>query len=148
MAEYGSSVETSASPEQVWRVWSDMSTWGEWNPNVSTMEWTGGFVQGSEGIMNTRAGQHHKMKLAEVQPGRFFALETRVVPGTMFRFNCRVEPAAGGAGGSGGAKTKISQMVEVKGPLGPLLAGMMGPQVSKEFPTLLANLARKAEASA
>ena len=92
MAEYGSSAETSASPEQVWRVWSDMSTWGEWNPNVSTMEWTGGFVQGSEGIMNTRAGQHHKMKLAEVQPGRFFALETRVVPGTMFRFNCRVEP--------------------------------------------------------
>jgi hypothetical protein len=118
-----------------------MSTWGDWNPNVSTMDWTGGFVQGSEGIMNTKAGQHHKMKLAEVQAGRFFALETRVVPGTMFRFNCRVEPAAGG-------KTKISQMVEVKGPLGPILGGMMGPQVSKEFPTLLENLARKAEAAA
>ena len=56
--------------------------------------------------------------------------------------------ACGGSTSSGGAKTKISQMVEVKGPLGPLLAGMMGPQVSKEFPTLLANLARKAEASA
>src|ERR1700730_13462975 len=125
MAEYGSSVETSASREQVWKVWSDMSTWGEWNPNVSTMEWTGGFVQGSEGIMNTRAGQHHKMKLAEVQPGRFFALETRVVPGTMFRFNCRVEPAAGdagGAGGSGGATTNIRQMAEVTGPLRPPLA--------------------------
>jgi len=24
--EYGTSVETSASPENVWRVWSDMST--------------------------------------------------------------------------------------------------------------------------
>jgi uncharacterized protein YndB with AHSA1/START domain len=139
MAKYGSSAETSASPEQVWKIWSDMSTWGEWNPNVSTMDWTGGFFQGSEGIMNTKAGQHHKMKLAEVQPGRFFALETRVVPGTMFRFNCRVEPFAGG-------KTRISQMVEVKGPLGPIVQGMMGPQVSKEFPTLLANLARMAEA--
>jgi len=31
--------------------------------------------------------------------------------------------------------------------LGPLLAPMMGPQVSKEFGVLLANLARKAEAS-
>jgi uncharacterized protein YndB with AHSA1/START domain len=141
MAEYGSSVETSASPEQVWKIWSDMSTWGEWNPNVSAMDWTGGFVQGSEGIMNTKAGQHHKMKLAEVQPGRFFALETRVVPGTMFRFNCRVEPAA-----AAGGKTKISQIVEIKGPLGPIMRGMMGPQVSKEFPTLLANLARMAEA--
>ena len=139
MAEYGTSVESAASPERVWKIWSDMSTWGDWNPNVSTMDWTGGFVQGSQGIMNTKAGQHHKMTLAEVQPGRFFALETSVVPLTRFRFNCRVEPRAAG-------KTRISQMVEVKGPLGPVMQGMLGPQVSKEFGTLLANLARTAEA--
>ena len=138
MAEYGTSVETTASPQQVWKIWSDMSTWGDWNPNVSTMDWTGGFVQGSEGVMNTKAGQHHKMKLAEVQPGRFFALETSVVPGTRFRFNCLVD--------NPGGKTTVSQMVEVKGPLGPIMGGMLGPQVSKEFGTLLANLARKAEA--
>ncbi|HEV2028496.1 MAG TPA: SRPBCC family protein [Candidatus Dormibacteraeota bacterium] len=138
MAEYGTSVESTASPERVWKVWSDMSTWGDWNPNVSTMDWQGGFDQGTQGVMNTRAGQHHKMTLAEVQPGRFFALETGVVPGTRFRFNCRVEPSGG--------KTKISQMIEVKGPLGPILQGMLGPQVSKEFGTLLANLAKRAEA--
>lgn len=139
MAEYGTAIETTASPEKIWRIWSDMSTWGDWNPNVSTMEWTGGFAAGTEGIMNTRAGQHHKMKLVEVQPGRFFALETSVVPGTRFRFNCRVDPA--------GVKTTIGQTVEVKGPLGPVMQGMLGPQVSKEFGTLLANLAKKAEAS-
>lgn len=138
MAEYGTSVETNASPDRVWKIWSDMSTWGDWNPNVSTMEWTGGFSAGTEGIMNTRAGQHHKMKLVEVQPGRFFALETSVVPGTRFRFNCRVDPA--------GARTRIGQTVEVKGPLGPVMQGMLGPQVSKEFGTLLSNLAKKAEA--
>ena len=135
--EYGTSVETSASPDEVWRVWSDMSTWGEWNPNVSTMDWNGGFVSGSTGIMNTKAGQHHTMQLVDVQPGRSFALETSVVPGTKFRFNCRVEPA--------GAKTKVSQTVEVGGPLGPVMGGVLGPQVSKEFGTLLSNLARKAE---
>jgi hypothetical protein len=42
----------------------------------------------------------------------------------------------------------FSQTVEVKGPLGPILGGMLGPQVSKEFGTLLANLAKKAEAAA
>src|SRR6267154_1183235 len=136
MAEYGTSLETAASPERVWKIWSDMSTWGDWNPNVSTMDWHGGFVSGTDGVMNTRAGQHHKMKLLDVQPARFFALETSVVPGTTFRFNCRVEPAGG--------KTKISQTVEVKGPLGPILQGMLGPQVSKEFGTLLANLANRA----
>ena len=138
--EYGTSVETSAAPEKVWRIWSDMSTWGEWNPNVETMDWSGGFVSGSTGVMNTKAGQHHKMQLVDVQAGRSFALVTSVVPGTKFRFNCRIEPAAGG-------KTKVGQTVEVGGLLGPVLAGMMGPQVSKEFGTLLSNLARKAEAT-
>jgi hypothetical protein len=137
--EYGTSVETAASPERVWRVWSDMSTWGEWNPNVSTMDWQGGFVSGTTGVMNTKAGQHHKMKLVEVEPGRSFVLETAVVPGTRFRFHCRVEPA--------GARTRVGQTVEVGGPLGPVLGGMLGPQVSKEFGLLLENLARKAEST-
>jgi hypothetical protein len=41
----------------------------------------------------------------------------------------------------------VSQTVEVLGPLGPVMGGMLGPQVSKEFGTLLQNLAKKAEAS-
>jgi uncharacterized protein YndB with AHSA1/START domain len=139
VAEYGTSVVSTAPADRVWRVWSDTTTWGDWNPNVSTMELQGAFASGSTAIMNTKAGQHHKMRLLDVQPGRSFALETNVAPGTTFRFNCRVEPV--------GAETKISQMVEVKGPLGPILRGMLGPQVSKEFGTLLANLAKRAESS-
>jgi hypothetical protein len=139
MAEYGTSVETTATPDKVWKIWSDMSTWGDWNPNVSTMNWQGGFQSGTSGVMNTRAAQHHKMSLVDVVPGRSFALLTSVVPGTTFRFNCRIDPAGG--------TTKIGQYVEVKGPLGPILGGMLGPQVSKEFGTLLTNLAKKAEAS-
>ena len=139
--EYGTSVETAASADKVWKVWSDMSTWGEWNPNVSTMDWQGGFTSGTDGVMNTRAGQHHKMQLVDVSPGRSFGLLTAVVPGTKFRFNCRIERSASGG------KTRISQTVEVHGPLGPVMGGMLGPQVSKEFGTLLENLARKAESA-
>ena len=86
--------------------------------------------------MNTKAGQHHKMRLIDVQPGRSFGLETNVIPGTTFYFNCSVEPM--------GAETKVSQTVEVKGPLG-FLGGVLGPGVAKDFGTLLSNLAKKAE---
>ena len=137
--EYGTSVQSTASPDKLWRIWSDMSTWGSWNPNVTTMDWTGGFVSGTTGVMNTPSNQHHKMQLVDVVPGKSFALLTAVVPGTRFRFNCRIEPANGGA--------KVSQTVEVGGPLGPILGGMLGPQVSKEFGTLLKNLANKAESA-
>ena len=136
MAEYGTSVVSTAPADKVWRVWSDTSTWDEWNPNVSTMELQGRFESGSTAIMHTKAGQHHKMRIVDVQPGRSFVLETSVIPGTTFRFNCRVEPI--------GAEAKISQTVEVKGPLG-FLGGMLGPGVSKDFGTLLSNLAKKAE---
>jgi hypothetical protein len=103
------------------------------------MDWHGGFAEGTTGVMNTRSGMHHKMQLVEVSPGRSFALETSAVPGTRFRFNCRVEPE--------GSKTKVSQTVEVRGPLGPIMGGMLGPQVAKDFGTLLSNLAKKAETS-
>ncbi|HET7420198.1 MAG TPA: hypothetical protein VFL27_07440 [Candidatus Dormibacteraeota bacterium] len=39
----------------------------------------------------------------------------------------------------------VWRVVEVGGPLGPAMGGMLGPQVSKDFPTLLENLARTAE---
>jgi hypothetical protein len=45
------------------------------------------------------------------------------------------------------AETRIGQWVEVKGPLGPILGGMLDPQVSKDFITLLSNLAKRAETS-
>jgi hypothetical protein len=127
-----------APADKVWKIWSDTSTWGEWNPNVSSMDLQGPFASGSTAIMNTKAGQHHKMRIVDMQAGRFFALETSVIPGTTFRFNCRIEPV--------GAESKISQTVEVKGPLG-FLGGMLGPGVSKDFGTLLSNLAHKAEAT-
>ena len=136
MGEYGTSVVSTAPADKVWRIWSDTSTWGEWNPNVSTMELHGPFATGSTAVMHTKAGQHHKMRLVDVQPGRSFVLETNVIPGTTFRFNCRVEPV--------GAETKIGQTVEVKGPLG-FLGGMLGPGVAKDFGTLLSNLAHRAE---
>jgi len=138
MSEYGTSVVSTAPADKVWKIWSDTSTWGEWNPNVTTMELHGPFATGSTAIMHTKAGQHHKMRIVEVQAGRGFVLETNVIPGTTFRFNCRVEPV--------GAEAKISQTVEVKGPLG-FLGGMLGPGVSKDFGALLSALAKKAETS-
>lgn len=138
MAEYGSSVDTSASPDRVWKVWSDTSTWGQWNPNVTTMDMSGPFQSGTHAVMNTPSGQHHQMTLLDVQPSKGFALETSVIPGTTFRFHCRIAPKGSGS--------TISQHVEVKGPLG-FLGFMFGPNVSKEFPTLLQNLAKKAEAT-
>jgi uncharacterized protein YndB with AHSA1/START domain len=139
MATQERSVETSASPEAVWKLWSDVSTWQEWNPDVQSMSLNGPFAQGTTGVMKTKQGTR-QMVLSQVVPGRSFRLETTVIPLTRFFFDCQV------ASGTSG-KTRVSQAITVGGPLGGLVGGMMGKQIADTFPALLQGLARKAEAS-
>ena len=139
MAGQERSVETKASPEAVWKVWSDTSAWPEWNPDVQSMALNGPFAVGTTGTMKTKQGMR-QVQLTDVVPGRSFRLETTVIPLTRFAFECQV--AAGPAG-----TTTISQGIRVGGPLGGLVGGMMSRQIADTFPTLLQGLARKAEAS-
>jgi hypothetical protein len=133
------SVETVASPQSVWKVWSDTSRWQEWNPDVQSMTLNGPFAAGTTGTMKTKQGTR-AIELTEVMPGKSFRLETTVIPLTRFAFECQVVPGPSG-------KTTISQAIRVGGPLGGLVGGMMGRQIADSFPALLQGLARKAEAT-
>jgi hypothetical protein len=133
------SVETTASPEAVWRLWSDVNTWQDWNPDVQSMTLNGPFAAGTTGSMKTKQGTR-QVVLSQVVPGRSFRLETTVIPLSRFLFDCQVASGASG-------KTRVSQAITVGGPLGGLVGGMMGKQIANTFPALLQGLARKAEAS-
>jgi hypothetical protein len=133
------SVETTASPQAAWKLWSDVTTWPAWNPDVQSMILNGPFAAGTTGTMKTKQGTR-AVQLTDVVPGKSFRLETTVIPLTRFAFECKV--AAGPSG-----KTTLSQGIQVGGPLGGVVGGMMGRQVADTFPALLQGLARKAEAS-
>jgi uncharacterized protein YndB with AHSA1/START domain len=137
MAEHGKSRETAAAAEKVWAMWVDTSTWGQWNPNVTTMDMPAPVALGKVGAMNTPAGQHHQMKVIDFQPGRSFTLESSVIPLSRFQFRCSVEPAGG--------TTRVKQTVELVGPLGWLFDPMMGDQIAKDFDVVLDGLVKKAE---
>jgi hypothetical protein len=139
MANNERSVETTATPQAAWKLWSDTNTWPEWNPDVQSMTLNGPFAAGTSGTMKTKQGTR-AIQLTEVVPGRSFRLETTVIPLTRFAFVCQVSPGAAG-------KTTLSQAIVVGGPLGGLVGGMMGKQIADTFPALLQGLARKAEAS-
>jgi hypothetical protein len=132
--------DTTASPEQVWRLWSDTSTWPRWNPDVVSVSLNGPFAAGATGTMRTKAGGQHAIRLASVQPGGGFALETAPVPLSTFTFNCRIAPGSNGG-------SRISQAVSMRGPLGWLFSAMMGERIADSFGPLLDGLARQAEAT-
>ena len=132
-------LETKAAPETVWKIWSDASGWPAWNPDVKAMTLDGPFVAGATGAMTTRAGTH-KIRIAALEPGRSFRLDTSPVPLTQFAFECEVVPL--GAGSSW-----ISQAITMRGPLAPLFSRLMSKRIADGFVPLLRGLADAAERS-
>jgi hypothetical protein len=49
-------IETSALPEQVWRLWADVERWPEWNGDIERIELHGSFATGGR-IMMTPSGK-------------------------------------------------------------------------------------------
>ena len=129
--------ETKAPRDQVWKVWSDTSTWATWNPDVLSVSLYGPFATGTTGEMRTKAGGTHRIRLDGVEPGHRFRLETNVLPASAFSFQCEVAPVAGGS--------RISQAIAIRGPLGPVFSAIMGERIASSFVPLLDGLANFAE---
>jgi hypothetical protein len=137
MASHGRTLETNASPERVWRLWSDVDSWATWNPDVTAAHIDGPFAPGTTGAMTTRSGGTHAIKLVSVDAGRSFSLETSPAPLSTFVFQCDIAPAGGGS--------SIGQSVSMRGPLGGLFSAMMGKSIAEGFEPILAGLKSAAE---
>lgn len=138
MGTYANTRQTRAAPEQVWRLWSDVSTWPAWNPDVLSIAIDGPFASGTTGTMTTKAGGKHAIELESVEAGRAFELVTAAMPGTRFAFRCEVTPAGGGG-------AVISQALTMRGPLGGLFGPMMGRRIAEGFGPILDGLKAAAE---
>ena len=70
MNKHARSLQLRAAPERVWRIWSDPSTWPQWNPDVIDIGLDGAFASGTAGTMTTRAGGTHSVALEDGRGGR------------------------------------------------------------------------------
>jgi uncharacterized protein YndB with AHSA1/START domain len=67
------SIETSAPPEAVWRLWSDVPRWPEWNADLERAELSGEFAPGSAITMYPRDGDPIELRIADVAESHMFA---------------------------------------------------------------------------
>ena len=130
---------TSASAEQVWRVWSDVNAWPEWNPDMKEARLDGPLQQGTRGMINTRSGGKHDVVVTMVEPGRAFELESSAMPMTRMAIRASVVPLASGA--------RMTQAFEPRGLLAPLVGPLMSGAILGTFEKVLEGPARKVEAS-
>jgi uncharacterized protein YndB with AHSA1/START domain len=137
MAKYEGSRETTAPPDVVWRIWSDPTTWRDWNPDVEDASAEGPLRSGTKGAMTTKSGGQHDIVFEDVVDGRAFTVVAGPMPATKFHFRCEIAPADGGS--------RISQSLMLHGLLA-FMSGMIAPRVVETFGPLLDGLAKKAEA--
>src|SRR5438034_11507485 len=67
MAFREASLETAASPATVWRVWSDVNHWPEWNPDMNESRLDGPLKLGATGMINTKSGGKHDVVVTQYE---------------------------------------------------------------------------------
>jgi uncharacterized protein YndB with AHSA1/START domain len=137
MWEYEHSVETTAAPEALWRHWSDMAAWPQWNAGIETIDVEGPFEAGTAFTMTPPGDEPIRMRLVEIEPGRSFTDEMDAGD-FVVRTEHRLEPVAGGL-------TRIRYRTQITGEAAGHVGPELGPQITADFPEVLAALAKRAE---
>ena len=139
MTESTRSVDSTAPPGRIWGLWSDPSTWGEWNPDVESAEADAPLADGVTGRMTTKSGGSHEVHFEDVRDGRAFTLVTKPVPLATFYFRCEVLPRPGGS--------TLSQSVTMKGPSAFFFRAVASKQILESFTPILNGLKARAESA-
>jgi len=137
MWEYEYSVETAASASAVWRQWSDVAAWPQWNEGIESITIDGPFAVGTAFTMTPPGEEPILMRLTEIVEGELFTDEA---DGGDFvvRTIHRLLPAAEG-------RTRIIYRTEITGPAADHVGPRVGPEITADFPQVLAALAALAE---
>jgi hypothetical protein len=141
MWTYDCSAATSARPEAIFALFRDVSTWPRWNAGVESMELDGPFAPGTTGTMKVPGQEPMRMRLTVVDEGRSFEDETEI-PGAGVVVRVRHALTAMDDG-----RTRIDYGVTIDGPAADALGPVIGPDITADFPSVLAALIAEAEAA-
>lgn len=137
MWEYEHSIETTAAPDTVWRHWSDMAAWPQWNDGIEKIQIDGPFTAGTRFTMTPPGDEPIQLRLTQIVPGELFTDEMDAGD-FVVRTTHRLEQAAAG-------RTRIIYRTEITGPAAGQVGPQLGPAITADFPEVLAALARLAE---
>ncbi|QFU99337.1 hypothetical protein KDY119_02865 [Luteimicrobium xylanilyticum] len=141
---------TTASPDAVWALWSDVGTWKAWNADIMAMDLRGPFASGTAFTMNPGREDAVELVLADVVPGESFTDEARFGD-LVLRTTHRIEhvPGAGSDDpGPDGARPglRVVYRMEISGPGADEAGPELGPQITSDWPETIAALVALAEA--
>jgi uncharacterized protein YndB with AHSA1/START domain len=127
------SIETTASPETVWKLFHDVPGWKTWNQGIERISMEGPFAEGTEFLMQPPGQEAFTSRLVAVRENELFEDET-VLGDIRVVVAHRIQP-------TGSGRCRVTYAATVHGPD----AEEVGMAVTEDFPDVLKSLARLAE---
>jgi hypothetical protein len=131
------SVETTADPEAIWRQWANVAEWPEWNGDVERIELRGPFAVDSTISMTPVGDDPIDLRIAEATEPELFVDEAELGD-VVVRTIHRVDRIADD-------RTRVTYRMVITGPAADQLGPQIGPEISGDFPEVLAALVERAE---
>jgi hypothetical protein len=126
-------IQTSASAATIWRLFSDVPGWVNWNAGIEDIEMAGTFAVGTEFAMTPPGQDPFTSRLIDVQENELFVDET-ILGDLTVRVAHRIERNTE-------CGCRVVYALEATGPG----ADEFGPMIASDFPEVLTALARLAE---
>lgn len=123
---------TTAPPEAIWKLWTNLETWPLWDNGVAWAKLTSNFAEGEFIQMKPTAGPKVNCQLLGIVPLHSFTTRSSL-PFTTISFIHRMEAGV------------VTHRVEMKGLLTPIFRRLLGPNIQKGLPDTVRNLVRMAE---
>jgi Polyketide cyclase / dehydrase and lipid transport len=120
-----------AEPAAVWKVWTDVARWPEWDVSKEIARLDGPFQPGVSGWAKQRGNLGGSFTITAVDDARRWVSECPMPMGKVI-FVHMIEPVAQG-------HVRVIKRVEVQGTFGSLLR-LMAPKMRRDITESLANL--------
>jgi hypothetical protein len=131
------SLETTATPEDVWRQWAEVGSWLECDGDIERIELVGPFAAGSRILMTPIGDEEVELRIVEAVEPELFVDEAEL-GGVVVHTTHRADRL-------GAVGTRIAYRMEIEGPEADTLGPQLGPEISSDFPETLAALVQRAE---
>lgn len=127
---------TTAPAENVWRIWTDVSNWKQWDNGVREAMLNGDFVAGARGRLVPDKGPRSKFMISEVNAGIGYTFKTKIPFGWLVVKRTLHTT---------GEKTFFTHEVSFTGPFKKLFGKTLGKRYRAVLPTVLTNIRNLAE---
>ena len=131
------SLETTASPEAIWQIWTDVPNWKDWDTGLKDASITGAFELEAKGQIISLEGRKSRFEVVEFIEGQSYTYKTKLPLGSLYVKRYLTEEKG---------KTVFTHEVWFKGLTGAIFAKAFGEKFRNMLPDVLGRIKTIAEA--